>query len=178
MPQVYFRADKRRFSVGDTILPTGGDFAELHQDIGKEMEELLARLRPKKKPVRRDNLFVFEDVEAAKKYWSKMKGGNLYEVEIDAKRILHRGDMELTEEIGRLLRGKQDATQLAIQYWKGVMSKAPEVELLVPQATALQLLGSEAERLEELKRRWGVVPLTPYDVEDMFGAVLPGEHED
>src|SRR5690348_4665973 len=100
MRPVYYRADKRIFAAADVIPPIG-EFSERHNDIGKKMEALLDLQRPNNKPVRRDSLFLFEELEAAKKYWSKMTGGLLYEVEADATSILHRGDMELTEEIGR-----------------------------------------------------------------------------
>jgi hypothetical protein len=49
------------------------------------------------------------------------------------------------------------------------MSDAPQVELLVPQAIALRLVGTDAERVEHLKRRYGAgKQLPPYDVADMF----------
>jgi hypothetical protein len=100
MGQIYYRADKRNFAADETIPPIG-EFAELHKDIGKEMEDLLERRRPDNKPVRCASLFLFEELEAAKEYWSKMTGGLLYEVEADPGSIRHRGDMELTGENGR-----------------------------------------------------------------------------
>ena len=97
---VYFRADKRVFDPTD-VIRTAGEFTEKHKLAGALMEEALEKARPDDKLKRSDCLMLFEDELRARRHWSLMRGGKLYTVVIADGGILHRDDMELTEQIGQ-----------------------------------------------------------------------------
>ncbi|MCF2553469.1 toxin-antitoxin system protein, partial [Bacteroides caecigallinarum] len=65
-----YRVDKRKFQVGDIIMPNTS-FEELMQDEKKEMEDLLNEKRPRNIPERKQCLFLFQDLICAFRFYSK-----------------------------------------------------------------------------------------------------------
>ncbi len=94
---MYYRADKRDFSVDDLIV-TAGNFQSLNPNGSDAIEAIFERVRPANKPVRATSLFLFVDERSAKKHWSKMTGGCLYIVEADQSGCIHKGDMRLVDQ--------------------------------------------------------------------------------
>ncbi len=94
-----YRVDRRLFKVGDVVTQTGEYLRKLDCERAL-VEEHLRHKRPDRKPCRDAVLFVFESRTAAERFWTKEIDGKLYEVKFQGA-PLHRGDMNLTEEIYR-----------------------------------------------------------------------------
>lgn len=161
---ILYRADKRDFAPGEPIV-TAGQFSTLHPDSGKRAEAILDDVKPEGKPHRKDCLMLFESEDAARKHWSKMSNGKLYEVEIDAAKILHRGDMNLVDEIGALIKQGDDdqAHARARDYWLKTPEAKACIEVLIGQGQVKRLIGDNAARIEEFRKRAGIPKYTGED---------------
>lgn len=149
-----YRVDRRDFHVDDNVNRTGEYFNKLNSK-GIIVEKILEENRPSNKPKRDEVLHVFEKLEDARKFWSKMHNGKLYEVIFDDEKILHRGDMKITEYMYNNYGNTQTLNKMAEKYWKEEYTENPEIEILVISATITKILSkSEAERSEELRKRW------------------------
>lgn len=153
MKKIYFRADKRDFADGDPIR-TAGEFMQEHHELGTKAESLMAEHKPDGKPNREDCLMLFEDEDCARRHWAKMSDGKLYQVEALDSDVLHRGDMRLVDGMGERIRVDEDATALVHLYWNEDMTDEPCVEVLVSGGTVVAQLGTNADRIEEFKRRF------------------------
>jgi hypothetical protein len=115
---------------------------------GHNTETALETARPREsKPVARKNcLFVFEDFAHVESYWNQHNGLCLYEVETEETSVIHRGDMELVDQIGKEFRQAADhrrsadhelVANLANQYWSGFLSGQPRLDVLVRSAKVI-----------------------------------------
>jgi hypothetical protein len=151
-----FRADKRLFAVGDE-LSTASEYVRRFDPDRSVFEFVLNLLRPRRLKPRSAYLFVFESLEAARRHWTKMTNGKLYEVEIDESQIKHRGDMALLERAFQSEGWLKRLTSMRA-YWRSEMLETPVVEITVPTATVVQVIStSENERLLEFIRSRGLV---------------------
>jgi hypothetical protein len=94
---ILYRADKRDFNQGQEI-QSAKQFHEQNPRGSDKVESIFEAKRPDTKPSRLDALYLFEDFVVAKKHWSKMTDGKLYEVRVEASEVRHRGDMRLVDE--------------------------------------------------------------------------------
>lgn len=172
-----YRVDKRPFGQGDRIV-TAGEFAEMHPEKGKRAEEILEAQRPEDKPIRRQCLMVFEDEVCARRHWSKMSDGKLYEVELTATAILHRGDMRFVDAIGEALDDAAAASQLARQYWDGEMTAKPIVEVLLLDGKVSAVISdSEHERLVEFKKVYQIRGFDPNESDEEWDQFMTNLEE-
>jgi len=151
----YFRVDKRTFSVGDQII-TASEYYVKFACISQTIENGLDAARPRNVPSRRECLFVFEDLEVARKHWSKMADGKLYRVDVEPQDHIHRGDMALMDAMKALAESGTDWQSTAQHYWAGGRSDEPEIEVLVRSAIIAEFICvSDSERRAYLLKRWG-----------------------
>jgi len=151
----YYRVDKRDYEVGDRIM-TAGEYVRLFTEEQRSIEGFLEESRPPEKPPREGSLFLFEDLGVARKHWSKMKQGKLYEVETPTS-VLHRGDMQLTEHLWKALQAGKSTQDLCAGYWRGDMTEKPEVEVLVAEAIVRAVISKDdGERHRHLMGRSGM----------------------
>jgi len=140
-----YRVDRRLFEVGEVVTQTGEYLRKLDCERAR-VEERLAQKRPDRKPRRDEVLFVFESRTAAERFWTKEVDGKLYEVKLHGA-PLHRGDMNLTEEIFRVRTDAALAGVLAERYWRGEENACPQIELLVEKAVVVSVIcATELER--------------------------------
>jgi hypothetical protein len=140
-----YRVDKRLFRVGDVVTHTGEYLANLDCERAL-VERHLDYKRPDSKPRRNEVLFVFESRIAAERFWIKVVDGKLYEVKTQGT-PLHRGDMNLTEEIFKFRADADHARVLVDRYWGGEESAGPQIELLVQNAVVASVIfTTEPER--------------------------------
>ncbi|MFN3242968.1 MAG: hypothetical protein ACE37K_15820 [Planctomycetota bacterium] len=125
----YFRVDKRRFCLGQSIA-SAQEFVDKHE-LGRAVEDAFEGHRPEGKPRREGSLFVFESEDDAREHHAKMTDGRLYEVEVPDADVLHRGDMQLTEQVRSHLEDCATCGELARRYWDGLETDAPVIELIV-----------------------------------------------
>jgi hypothetical protein len=151
-----YRVDRRDFEVGDVVAPTG-QYQKGLNDKQKQVEAALESTRPAAKPKRDEKLFVFRDVEPAKKFWSKMQKGKLYKVDYKEAATKHTGDMNLTEEMFNRLDDKKALVDRAKRYWNGTMADGAEVEILVDEANVTEVISKDdVERHQYQKKRLGL----------------------
>lgn len=139
-----FRVDKRKYQVGDTIMPKTS-FEETMQDEKKEMEDLLNRSRPENVPERKQCLFLFQDLICALRFYSKY-GGIIYGVSVKEPPYF-RGDMNKLDNILDIFRFSDDNDlRLAAvnEYWKaGTHTFNPSYEILVSSACVEKILSED-----------------------------------
>lgn len=151
----WYRADKRDFNVGDEIF-SANEFVTLNPEGSKANEDLFELKRPEGKPCRIGCLYLFENEEVARKHWSRMSDGKLYEVELGNEEILHRGDMRFIDE-AFILPEIAERELCVTNYWAGIETKNPRVEVLVNKARVTRVISKDqVERLQFLKS-WGLV---------------------
>jgi hypothetical protein len=150
-----YRVDKRLFKVGDVVTHTGEYLANLDCERAL-VERHLAYKRPDSKPRRNEVLFVFESRIAAERFWIKVVDGKLYEVKTQGT-PLHRGDMNLTEEIFKFRADADHAGVLVDRYWGGEESAGPQIELLVQNAVVASVIfTTELERRRAFAAQAGI----------------------
>lgn len=153
MPEL-FRVDKRDFNVGD-VASTAAEYYDKFPPETQLVEERFEEFRPSHKPPRRGCLFLFESLDAARNHWSIMTDGKLYKTELADEDILHCGDMRLLDVIADKVKTGEPTDQLYRDYWNGVMTDQPIVELMVSSAPIVAVVSKDQEeRIALLKRRW------------------------
>jgi hypothetical protein len=136
-----YRVDRREFAP-EARIECAGDYFKSLTDAGKIVEQSLESNRPKGKPKRNEVLHIFESLEPAKKFWSKMKDGKLYKVRTDDKQVCHIGDMQLTEKLHDIVKKNGDHKPVAESYWEGERTESPEIELLVNYAIVTEVISN------------------------------------
>ena len=158
----YYRVDKRVFSLGEEVT-SAQEYYEKFTDSAKVVEDTLELTRPQTKKQRTECLFIFESEVSARKHWSKMTDGKLYRVEIEEANVCHRGDMAMLDTMKRLAEAGDCMTAVADSYWRGELGAVPEVEIMLSRAVVNEVLStSEVERLDHLRKRWGISKFNPY----------------
>jgi hypothetical protein len=149
----FFRVDKRDFYVGDAVLPAG-EFWDKAPAGTQEVEAIFESRRPAHLPQRVGALYVFEALEDAKKYWSKMKDGKLYEVEVELSDVLLIADMALVDSAHALLGCADQIEEKADRYWAEGRGENATIEVLVKRARVSRVVSKDdKERYEYLRSR-------------------------
>lgn len=147
----FFRADKRDFSVGDTVV-SAGEFLDKNPTGSADIEKTFEDNRPKGLPPRAECLYIFLSIEDAKKHWSKMSGGKLYEVTVETSNILFRGDMSLVDSAYVNRSKPEEITACAKSYWSSECGSKPVIEVLVKEAHVSAVISkNEQERMAHFK---------------------------
>lgn len=152
---MYYRADKRDFSVGQTI-QTAGQFQQLNPGGADVVEEIFEFNRPIGKPKRRNSLFLFTSGQSAKRHWSKMTGGLLYVVEALETSDTHRGDMILVNSAFNNVGDERAVSDLAKKYWDGFLTEKPVVEVLVADAKVVGVISKHQGEREDFLGSWAI----------------------
>ena len=152
----HYRVDKRLFAIGDEIT-TAQEYYDKFDGTRKAVEDMLESRRPDGKEPRTSCLFVFEEEVCAKKHWSMMKDGKLYQVAIDEARVFHRGDMAIMDEMKIIVEAEKDIGAAADAYWRGEVGNKPVIEIMVSSAIVTDIIStSDEERLAHLKERYPI----------------------
>lgn len=149
-----YRADKRDFNIGDLIV-TAGEFTTKNPEGSARIEHIFESVRPENKPTRSNCLYLFEDISVAKKHWSKMTEGKLYEVEIDENLILHRADMRLVDD-AFLAEEESEAIKCASNYWEGQETTTSRIEVLVQNATVTNIVSKDQHERGNFLKSWAL----------------------
>ncbi len=153
-----YRIDNRVFDTGDTIDPQR-EYQDKLDGKRKSVENLLEQHRPHDKPARGSVLMLFEDFEDAKRHWTIQSNSKFYQLEIDETDILHTGDYNKVEQLFNNIDDNDKATQIAHEYWQGLMTAIPKPELFVKSATVKNIISNiETERKNAFAIRAGLPP--------------------
>jgi len=155
-PCKFFRADKRDFSVGDTVA-SAGEFLAKNPPASSDIERAFEDKRPKNLPPRAECLYVFEYLEDANKHWSKMTGGKLYEVTVQPGDILHRADMSLVDSAYVSRSVPHEVAACAQRYWSGECGSKPVIEVLVKSAQVSAVISRDEQERKAFFKSWALV---------------------
>lgn len=148
-----FRIDNRPFEVNGVITPQNQYQGVLDQNRAL-IEELLEAHRPVGKPRRNEILMVFQHFDNAKDHWTIQTNSKFYRAEIQEVDIIHIGDYNKVEELWANCNNPERALQIAIEYWDGIMTDNPKVEIFVAAAPVTHVLSnSERERTNAYRIR-------------------------
>lgn len=151
---ILYRADKRDFNVGDEIT-TAGHFTTTNPQGSENVERIFESKRPSTKPLRSKCLYLFEDIDVAKKHWSKMTEGKLYEIEIEDSLLLHRADMQLVD-LAFSKESEAEMEEIAIDYWCGKETEKPRIEVLVLKAVVSGVISKDQEERVKYLKSWAL----------------------
>jgi hypothetical protein len=152
----FYRADKRDFYVGDTVL-TAGEFLVKNPMGSADIEKAFEDKRPKDLPPRSECLYVFLTIGDAKKHWSKMSGGKLYEVTVEAGNIFFRGDMSLVDCAYVNLLEPEKVAACAKSYWSGECGSKPVIEVLVKKAHVSVVISKNEHERKDYFKSWAII---------------------
>lgn len=147
-----YRADKRDFDVGDEVT-SANEFTSKNPDGSEDIERIFEEQRPPEKPKRSGPLYLFDNEVVAKKHWSKMADGKLYEVELREETILHKGDMRFVDE-AFLAEDSLSKIRCATDYWEGKESDKPRMELLVSRAFVIKIISKDQTERRKYLLNW------------------------
>ena len=155
-----FRIDNRNFDVNGILTPQNQYQGQLTGSRA-QVEEILEANRPNHLPARNTILMVFQNFTDAKKHWTIQANSKFYRAEIEERDILHIGDYNKVEELYQNLNNPIRAAQIAVEYWKGIMTASPKPEIFVVAAPVTHVLSNdEQERKNAYRLRGGFDPLT------------------
>jgi hypothetical protein len=147
-----YRVDRRDFQPGE-VIASAKEYLELSPERARRVEELFEQARPENKPRRTESLFLFENLTVAKKHWSKMSDGKLYEMKIAHSAVLHRGDMRLIDIAGDD-NDDEKVQSSANQYWSGETTDRPRIEILVATALVTKVISKDQEERRRYLPNW------------------------
>ncbi len=151
-----YRVTKDQFQIGDEI-PAGYRLADLPIDR-QEVEKLLESLRPPEAPCRTSALYVFRDLESAKKHEIRDRNSRLYLVEVTE--ILFEGDWSWCGQI-RDAADLRTREMLAKEYWARKISIEPTIEWIVSKAVVKEeLTMAAADKQKHAMARLGLPEFT------------------
>ncbi len=151
----FYRADKRDFAIDDPVA-SAGEFITKTPSGSQIVERVFEEERPAGYPLR-TQLYVFENIADAKKHWSKMKGGKLYEVAVEENGILHRGDMALVDEAYVNRDALESVRDCARRYWRGELTDKPVIEILVECARVCAVVSKDERERVAFFESWAIV---------------------
>lgn len=128
----YYRVDRRDVAENEE-LPPEGDYQSGFDNIGKQAEVILEKIRAAEfpnKPQRADSLFVTDDQTCAESYWRTHDKRYLYQVEIGdelKKAIPNTPDYAKCDELAR-------------KYWRSEKTVEPCPEYLLEKVRARKRL--------------------------------------
>ena len=147
-----YRADKRDFNVGDEVT-SANDFTSKNPEGSEEIEKIFEERRPTDKPKRSGPLYLFDNEVVAKKHWSKMADGKLYEVELREEAILHKGDMRFVDE-AFAAQDSSSKIKCAVDCWEGKESEKPRMESLVSKAFVTKVISKDQVERRKYLLNW------------------------
>lgn len=147
-----YRVDKRKFKVGETILPER-KFEEGFTGERLELEELFNKMRPSEVPERGKCLFLFQDLAGTLRHVAKY-GGFIYSVHVTSDHVFFCGDINKLENIFYVFKITRDESireAVVKDYWEYGHTYNPCYEILTKQATVDSIICGEdiQDRLKE-----------------------------
>jgi len=135
-------------------LQSAGEFPALNPAGSGDIEIIFEEKRPSHLPSRFNCIYVFESLTDAKKHWSKMRDGKLYEVTVATSDILHRADMSLVDAAFINRSSPATVETCAQQYWSGQCGTKPVIEFLVKKARVSNALHNSEQERTAYFRSW------------------------
>ncbi len=139
-----FRFFDETFQPGYVVRPRGDHIGKLSRD--KQRAERAIREGHPKGALRANAVFVFEDRHVAEALLDNASGKYLYEVEIEPEDVIHRGDLEIYDEVVEALKRGHDADPLVAQFWAGIERPSPRMELTIAKVKVRRKLAAALAR--------------------------------
>ena len=139
-----FRFFDETFQPGYVVQPHGDHLHKLSRD--QQRAELAIRRGHPNGARRANAVFVFEARSVAEALLGKASGKYLYEVEVGPEDVIHRGDLEIYDEVVEALKHGHDADPLIAAFWASVERPSPRMELTVAKVKVRRKLAAALER--------------------------------
>ena len=133
-----YRFCEEDFQPGHLERAASDHLPELSPD--KQKAELAIRKGDKRGLLRAKATFVFEKFEVAARLLDETRGKHLFELSIDPRDIVHRGDLRIYDEIAATLKTRGNVEPLVKEFWDGIERPDPRIELCVVKATIVKKL--------------------------------------
>lgn len=147
-----YRVDTRNFVIKDIIFPNETSYQE-SENFDLTIERILSEQRPidKKNVDRNTGLFIFTELSDAIKFSCRMIGSKIYKVSrIKNTTTFHKGDMNWTEVMSKLIEHECALRHIATLYWTdGCKTFKPCWEVIVNKVKVVSIIiSSEEDRLK------------------------------
>lgn len=150
-----YRVDTRKFVIKDMIFPNEISYQE-SANFDSTIERILSEQRPidKKNVDRNTGLFIFSELSDAIKFSCRMIGSKIYKVTIlKDTTIFHRGDMNWTEVMSKLIEHESALRHIATLYWTdGCKTFKPCWEVIVNKVKVVSIIISSEEERKSMQK--------------------------
>lgn len=139
-----YRVDKRDYNIGETITVPENSYQD--STIFTDEKQTLERVLEEEKPTdkggnRKSGLFIFAELSDAIRFSCVMTDSKIYKVKGLADTIFyHRGDMNLTEIMSKIIDQENALRELAKVYWQGGKTFKPCWEILVDKVQVTKVI--------------------------------------
>lgn len=149
-----YRVDRRQYNIGDIIEPPDNSYQNDDSfNVDKEkLELILEEEKPNTITISRKNgLFIFPELSDAIRFSCVMTESKIYKVErIPDTSFFHRGDMNLTEVMSKVIGNDEVLRALAQSYWKSEKTFKPCWELLIDKVQVSKIIIGDNENRKML----------------------------
>lgn len=162
MPRAY-RVHGEQLQIGASVPASEVFGAAAQEDDRGAIEERFEELRPASKPTRQSAVFVFESIDAAKRFITPKQNHFLYEVDVRGE-PRHRGDWTWLDKARQ---SPETIDECAHSYWAGSATDSPVWEWVVGEAVATQDVSPTAQERADLRKQHYGLP-TGQEIADSF----------
>jgi hypothetical protein len=147
-----YRVDTRSFIINDIIISNVNSYQH-SEHFDPTIEKILLEQRPtdKKNVDRNTGLFIFTELSDAIKFSCRMIDSKIYKVSsIKNTKTFHKGDMNWTEVMSKLIEHESALRHIATLYWTdGCKTFKPCWEVIVNKVKVVSIItSSEEDRLK------------------------------
>jgi hypothetical protein len=150
-----YRVDTRSFIINDIIISNVNSYQQSEHFYPK-IEKILLEQRPieKNNVDRNTGLFIFSELSDAIKFSCRMIGSKIYKVTIlKNTTIFHRGDMNWTEVMSKLIEHESALRHIATLYWTdGCKTYKPCWEVIVNKVKVVSIIISSEEERKSMQK--------------------------
>jgi hypothetical protein len=148
---IVYRHDFREIENGETMISAGDHYWGLTGDQ-QLTEDAIRAGKPDGTRFRAESLYVYSDAKMAEQDWKRKPGRYLYKLEIDDDVIRHSGDLQVYSQVTAAIRKNEPQDELVKKYWTPVVEAGRYTELLVADATVVELLKHANEYKSPIQR--------------------------
>jgi hypothetical protein len=150
-----YRVDTRNFGINEIIISNVSSYQQ-SDNFNPIIEKILLEQRPidKKNVDRNTGLFIFTELSDAIKFSCRMIGSKIYKVSSIKNTIsFHKGDMNWTEVMSKLIAHESALRHIATLYWTdGCKTYKPCWEVIVDKVKVVSIIISSEEERKSMQK--------------------------
>lgn len=149
-----YRVDKRDCTIGETLIAPENSYqvSTSFTDDKQTLERILEEEKPiDKQGDRKSGLFIFAELSDAIRFSCVMTDSKIYQVIGLADTVFyHRGDMNLTEIMSKIIGQESALREIAKSYWQGGKTFKPCWEILVDKVQVTKIIVGDNENRKRI----------------------------